>query len=37
MVASVEPSVRVGIHEKLRLTMNPARIHFFDMTTEMAI
>jgi multiple sugar transport system ATP-binding protein len=37
MVASVEPGVRVGIHEKLRLAMNPARIHFFDNTTEMAI
>jgi multiple sugar transport system ATP-binding protein len=37
MVASVEPSVRVGIHEKLQLAMNPARIHFFDMASEMAI
>jgi multiple sugar transport system ATP-binding protein len=37
MVASVEPSVRVAVHEKLRLAMNPARIHFFDNATEMAI
>ena len=37
MVASVEPSVRVGIREKLRLAMNPERMHFFDPVSEMAI
>jgi multiple sugar transport system ATP-binding protein len=37
MVASVEPSVRIGIHEKLRLAMDPGRLHFFDMSTERAI
>jgi multiple sugar transport system ATP-binding protein len=37
MVASVEPTVRVAIHEKLRLAMNPERMHFFDMASERAI
>ena len=37
MVASVEPTVRVGVHEKLRLAMNPERMHFFDMSSEMAL
>ena len=37
MVASVEPNVRVGVHEKLRLAMNPERMHFFDAATEAVI
>ena len=37
MVASVEPTVRVGMHEKLRLALNPERLHFFDMSSETAI
>jgi multiple sugar transport system ATP-binding protein len=37
MVASVEPSVRVAIGEKLRLAMNPDRIHFFDVSSDRAI
>ena len=37
MVASVEPTVRVAIHEKLRLAVNPDRMHFFDMSSERAI
>ena len=37
MVASVDPSIRVAIHQKLRLAMNPDRIHFFDAGTEAAI
>jgi multiple sugar transport system ATP-binding protein len=37
MVASVEPTVTAKVHETLRLTINPERIHFFDNTTEAAI
>jgi multiple sugar transport system ATP-binding protein len=37
MVASVEPTVSAKVHEKLRLTINPDRIYFFDNTTEAAI
>ena len=37
MVASVEPSVRVGVSEKLRLALNPERLHFFDAATEAVI
>ncbi|HEV2100001.1 MAG TPA: sn-glycerol-3-phosphate ABC transporter ATP-binding protein UgpC [Stellaceae bacterium] len=37
MVASVEPGVRVAVHEKLRLALNPERLHFFDSETEAVI
>jgi multiple sugar transport system ATP-binding protein len=37
MVASVEPTLRVAIGEKLRLAMNPERIHFFDVASDRAI
>jgi multiple sugar transport system ATP-binding protein len=37
MVASVEPSVTAKVHERLRLAMNPDRMHFFDTETEAAI
>jgi multiple sugar transport system ATP-binding protein len=37
MVASVEPSVRAKIHDRLRLALNPAGLHFFDMHSEAAI
>ena len=37
MVASVEPTVRAKVHEKLRLAINPARLHFFDPQSEAAI
>src|SRR6201996_859912 len=37
MVASVEPSVRANIHDRMRLAMNPERLHFFDMNSEAAI
>ena len=37
MVASVEPSVSVGVNEKLRLALNPERLHFFDAATEAVI
>ena len=34
MVASVEPNVRVNVHDRLRLAMNPERLHFFDAEYE---
>ena len=37
MVASVEPTVTAKVHEKLRLAINPERVHFFDNQTEAAI
>src|SRR2546421_1104534 len=37
LVARVEPTVRVKVHEGIRLGLNPDRLHFFDMTTEKAI
>ena len=37
MVASVEPTVAAKVHEKLRLAINPDRLHFFDNQTEAAI
>jgi multiple sugar transport system ATP-binding protein len=37
MVARVDPGVRVKVHEQIRLALDPARIHFFDSRTEVAI
>src|SRR5215472_6458969 len=37
MVASVEPHVRANIHDRMRLALNPDRLHFFDMQSEAAI
>jgi multiple sugar transport system ATP-binding protein len=37
MVASVEPTATAKMHEKLRLAVNPARVHFFDTESEAAI
>jgi multiple sugar transport system ATP-binding protein len=37
MVARVEPSVRVKMHDPLRLALAPAHLHFFDSKTELAI
>ncbi len=37
MVASVEPTATTKVHEKLRLAVNPERLHFFDNETEAAI
>jgi multiple sugar transport system ATP-binding protein len=37
MVARVDPSVRVKVHETLRLALAPERLHFFDSKTEAAI
>ena len=37
MVASVEPTIRANIHDRLRLALNPERLHFFDTQSEAAI
>jgi len=37
MVASVEPNVRAGRGERLRLAVNPDRLHFFDSASEAAL
>ncbi len=37
MVASVEPSIRVNVRDRLRLAMNPERLHFFDAESEAVI
>jgi multiple sugar transport system ATP-binding protein len=37
MVARVEPGVRVKVHEGVRLALNPDRLHFFDLKSEVAI
>jgi len=34
MVARVDPSVRVKVHETVRLALDPERLHFFDVKTE---
>src|SRR5438067_1767776 len=37
MVAAVEPTVTARMHDKLRLAVNPQRLHLFDAETEAAI
>ena len=37
MVASVEPTARVRVGDKLRVAMRPSRLHVFDVQTEAAI
>jgi multiple sugar transport system ATP-binding protein len=37
MVAAVDPTTRVKIGEKVKLALNPARLHLFDDKSEMAI
>jgi len=37
MVASVEPGIRANIHDRMRLALNPERLHFFDAQSEAAI
>jgi multiple sugar transport system ATP-binding protein len=37
MVASVDPTVRTKVHDRVRLTANPDRMHFFDTETEIAV
>jgi multiple sugar transport system ATP-binding protein len=37
MVASVEPTTRVKVRDRLRLAMRPSRLHVFDAKTEAAV
>jgi multiple sugar transport system ATP-binding protein len=37
MVACVEPTLRVKLHDQLRLAMRPSKLHVFDAQTEAAI
>src|SRR2546425_11903216 len=37
IVARVEPTNRVKVHESTRLALTPDRAHFFDLKTELAI
>src|SRR5215467_2477764 len=37
MVAAVEPTVRAKVRDRLRLAINPERLHFFDPASEAAI
>jgi len=37
LVARVDPSVTVKMHDRVRLAFNPERLHFFDHATEAAI
>jgi len=37
MVASVEPGIRVNVHDRLRLALNPEGLHFFDARSEAVI
>src|SRR5881392_3354678 len=37
IVARVEPTTRVKVHETTRLALTPDRAHFFDLRTELAI
>jgi multiple sugar transport system ATP-binding protein len=37
IVARVDPTVRVKVHEGVRLAVNADRLHFFDAKTEQAI
>jgi multiple sugar transport system ATP-binding protein len=37
MAASIDPESKVRAHDKLRLALNPARLHLFDAETEAAI
>jgi multiple sugar transport system ATP-binding protein len=37
MVARVDPTVRVKVHETMKIALEPDRIHFFDLKTEATI
>jgi multiple sugar transport system ATP-binding protein len=37
LVARVDPAVTVKTHERVRLAFDPAKLHFFDQTTETAL
>jgi len=37
MVAAVDPTTRARVQDQIHLAVNPARLHFFDAKTEVAI
>ena len=37
IVARVDPTVRAKHQDKMRLSLHPERVHFFDLKTELAI
>ena len=37
MVAAVEPTIRAAVRDRLRLALNPERLHFFDTQSEVAL
>ena len=37
MVAAVDPTTRARVQDQIHLAVNPARLHFFDTDSEMAI
>jgi multiple sugar transport system ATP-binding protein len=37
LVSRVDPTVRLKVHDPVRLAVNPERLHFFDMSNEKAI
>ena len=37
MVAAVDPAIRAKVRDRLRLALNPERLHFFDGRSEAAI
>jgi multiple sugar transport system ATP-binding protein len=37
MVARVDPATRVKVHERVRLALDPERLHFFDAGSEAAL
>jgi multiple sugar transport system ATP-binding protein len=37
MVSRVDPQIGLKLHEKVRLSLNPAHLHFFDRDSEQAI
>jgi len=37
MVASIDPGIRVNVHDRLRLALNPDRLHFFDTRSQAVI
>ena len=37
LVARVDPATRVKVHEKVRLALDPERLHFFDAGSEAAL
>jgi multiple sugar transport system ATP-binding protein len=37
MVAAVDPAIRARVQDQIRLAVNPARLHFFDAKSEVAI